>query len=61
MHAAAMSQGTVLYAFDAEGPGELSVDVGQAVVVQAEVDGWYQIYRPDDGQTGLVPCSYVQA
>lgn len=33
----------VLYAFDAEAEGELSVAEGDSLWVEAEVDGWYQV------------------
>jgi hypothetical protein len=49
----------VLYAFDAEAEGELSVAVGDSLWVEAEVDGWYQVVRDGDGSRGLVPTSYV--
>jgi hypothetical protein len=56
---AAEPNAAALYAFTAEGPGELSVSPGEALVVQAEVDGWLQVFRPSDGASGLVPSSYV--
>jgi hypothetical protein len=49
----------VLYAFDAEAEGELSVAAGDSLWVEAEVDGWYQVVRDGDGSRGLVPTSYV--
>eukprot|EP00882_Tetradesmus_deserticola_P017950 GHRQ01019261.1.p1 GENE.GHRQ01019261.1~~GHRQ01019261.1.p1 ORF type:complete len:246 (+),score=99.71 GHRQ01019261.1:1218-1955(+) len=49
----------VLFAFDAEAEGELSVAVGDSLWVEAEVDGWYQAVRDGDGARGLVPTSYV--
>jgi hypothetical protein len=53
-------QANVLFAFDAEAEGELSVAVGEEVWVEAEVDGWYSVYREGDGLRGLVPASYVE-
>lgn len=49
----------VLYAFDAEAEGELSVAVGDSLWVESEVDGWYAVARDGDGARGLVPSSYV--
>ncbi|KAF8062701.1 SPAC3H8.02 [Scenedesmus sp. PABB004] len=51
----------VLYAFDAEAEGELSVAVGDGLWVEAEVDGWYTVVRDGDGARGLVPATYVDA
>jgi hypothetical protein len=48
-------------AFVAEADDELSVAPGDSVVVQAEIDGWYQVTRVSDGKRGLVPASYVTA
>lgn len=49
----------VLYAFDAEAEGELTVAVGDSLWVETEVDGWYQVVRDGDGARGLVPTTYV--
>jgi hypothetical protein len=49
----------VLYAFDAEAEGELTVAVGDSLWVETEVDGWYQVVRDPDGARGLVPTTYV--
>lgn len=49
----------MLYAFDAEAEGELTVAVGDSLWVETEVDGWYQVVRDADGARGLVPTSYV--
>ena len=45
-------------AFEAENDEEISVDAQQEVMVEAEVDGWYQVVR--GSERGLVPASYVQ-
>ena len=45
--------------FVAETDDELTVTPGDAVVVQAEVDGWYQVTRVSDGRRGLIPASYA--
>jgi len=45
----------------AEADDELSVAAGDGVVIQAEIDGWYQVTRVSDGRRGLVPASYVTA
>lgn len=47
--------------FVAETEDELSVAPGDSIVIQAEVDGWYQVLRPSDGQRGLIPASYAAA
>jgi len=54
------SKANVLFAFDAEAEGELSVAVGEEVWVESEIDGWYGVYREGDGARGLVPASYVE-
>lgn len=46
--------------FEAETEDELSVDPGDEVTVQVEVEGWVQITRERDGKKGLVPASYLQ-
>ena len=45
----------------AEADDELTVTAGDGVVIQAEIDGWYQVTRTSDGRRGLVPASYVNA
>lgn len=45
--------------FVAETDDELSVVPGDAIVIQAEVDGWYQVTRVSDGRRGLIPASYA--
>lgn len=49
----------VLYAFEGEAEGELTVAVGDSLWVETEVDGWYQVVRDGDGARGLVPTTYV--
>ncbi|GAX84107.1 hypothetical protein CEUSTIGMA_g11530.t1 [Chlamydomonas eustigma] len=50
----------VMFDFTAEQENELTVKVGDDVVVGAEIDGWYQTTRLRDGVSGLIPASYVQ-
>ena len=59
--AGAVAQRTtdVLYDFVAETDVELSVRAGEQVVIKGESDGWFQVSRVSDGQTGLIPASYV--
>ncbi len=38
-----MQQGRVVYGFAAEAEGELSVSPGEYIVIEAEIDGWYQV------------------
>lgn len=46
-------------AFVAETDDELSVAPGDFIVIQAEIDGWYQVTRLSDGARGLIPASYA--
>lgn len=55
-----LQQVRVAYGFQAEAEGELTVTEGDVVLVEAEIDGWYQVYRPNDGARGLVPLSYME-
>ncbi|GBF93132.1 hypothetical protein Rsub_05861 [Raphidocelis subcapitata] len=54
------SRARVVYAFEAEAEGELTVGEGEAVWVEAETDGWFTVVREADGVRGLVPASYVE-
>lgn len=45
-------QAVAQYAFAAEAEGELSISPGDQLVVEAEVDGWYQVRL---GVAGLLP------
>lgn len=46
--------------FDAESEEEVTVSVGDEIIVHVEVEGWFQITRVADQTRGLVPASYVQ-
>lgn len=46
--------------FEAESEEEVSVSVGDEIIVHIEVEGWFQITRVADQTRGLVPASYVQ-
>jgi hypothetical protein len=54
------SPAQVMFEFVAEQDNELTVRVGDQVVVGAEVDGWYHTTRALDGASGIIPASYVQ-
>jgi len=51
---------TVQYDFMGEAEGELTVTVGQGLVVLSELDGWFEVRRQADGAAGLVPASFLQ-
>lgn len=59
-----MSQGIILYPFEAEYPGELSVSENQTVfIIQQHDDGWttVRLENEDDVESeGLVPTSYIK-
>ncbi|GLI65416.1 hypothetical protein VaNZ11_008982, partial [Volvox africanus] len=49
----------VLYSFQAESEGEVSVSVGDSVRVVHDLGEWFQVLT-SGGQQGLVPASYIQ-
>jgi hypothetical protein len=49
-----------VYEFVAEQENELTVRVGEQVIVGEEIDGWRQTWRVSDNVGGLVPAAYVQ-
>lgn len=56
------AQGKALYSFDASGPEELSIIDGQAlwlIVPDRDESGWVKVSN-DQGESGLVPSSYVE-
>ena len=54
-------RGIMLYAYTANGPGELSVDEGDTVILAEPSDGsgWLNV-RTTSSETGLVPTTYVE-
>ncbi|KAG0468106.1 hypothetical protein HPP92_017434 [Vanilla planifolia] len=57
--------GKALYDFSAGGDDELSLDSGEEVVIEYEVDGWYYVKKKRPGRdgkmAGLVPVLYVES
>ncbi|EFJ44601.1 hypothetical protein VOLCADRAFT_121307 [Volvox carteri f. nagariensis] len=51
--------GVVLYSFQAETEGEVSVTAGESVRVVHDLGEWYEVLTAG-GQQGVVPASYVQ-
>ena len=51
---------SVAAGFEAESEEEVTVSVGDEIIVHLEVEGWFQITRVADQTRGLVPVSYVQ-
>ncbi|KAI8925458.1 hypothetical protein BC831DRAFT_460948 [Entophlyctis helioformis] len=57
-----MKRVKVVFDFDAEGPGELTIRVGEIVIVKAEIDdGWWEGEIADgSGRTGMFPSNYCE-
>lgn len=57
--------GKALYDFTAGGDDELSLDAGEQVEIEDEVDGWYYVKKKRPGRdgkmAGLVPVLYVNS
>ncbi|KAM5356351.1 hypothetical protein ACJ41O_002997 [Fusarium nematophilum] len=55
-------QGQVLYDFMAQGDDEVTVAVGDEVIVldDTKSDEWWQVRRLKNGKEGVVPSSYVE-
>ncbi|KAF3287597.1 cytoskeletal protein binding protein [Orbilia oligospora] len=54
--------GIILYDFDAQGSDEVSVKVGDEVVIldDGQSDEWWNVRRIINGKEGVVPSSYVE-
>lgn len=59
-HALVRAHPFVFAGFEAESEEEVTVSVGDDIIVHLEVEGWFQITRVADQTRGLVPASYVQ-
>ncbi|KAJ5140552.1 hypothetical protein N7448_003960 [Penicillium atrosanguineum] len=55
-------KGTILYDFTAQGDDEVTVDVGDDVVVidDTKSEEWWMVRRMKNGKEGVVPSSYVE-
>lgn len=55
-------RGTVLYDFMAQGDDEVTVGVGDEVIVvdDTKSDEWWQVRRLKNGKEGVVPSSYIE-
>lgn len=53
--------GTILYDFQAKGDDEVSVIVGdEVVIIDATSDEWWLVERRVNGERGVVPASYIE-
>lgn len=54
--------GIVLYDFDTQADDEVSVSVGDEVVIldDTKSDEWWQVRRTSNGKEGVVPSSYIE-
>ncbi|KAJ3172356.1 hypothetical protein HK101_011148, partial [Irineochytrium annulatum] len=51
----------VLYDFDAEGPGELTIRKGDIINLTVEIDeGWWEGELADGSGSGMFPSNYVE-
>ncbi|KAI9886292.1 MAG: hypothetical protein M1823_001901 [Watsoniomyces obsoletus] len=57
-----VSKGQVLYDFVAQGDDEVTVGVGDQVVIldDSKSDEWWMVRRLKDGKEGVMPSSYVE-
>ncbi|TDZ19694.1 Actin cytoskeleton-regulatory complex protein sla1 [Colletotrichum orbiculare MAFF 240422] len=55
-------KGQVLYDFEAQGHDEVTVFVGDDVVIvdDSKSEEWWQVRRVKDGKEGVVPSSYIE-
>lgn len=58
----AQKKGNILYEFMAQGDDEVTVDVGDEVVIidDSKSDEWWMVRRIKNGKEGVVPSSYVE-
>ncbi|KAH8674707.1 hypothetical protein BGZ60DRAFT_448217 [Tricladium varicosporioides] len=58
----AQKKGQVLYDFGAQGDDEVSVSVGDEVIIidDTKSDEWWQVRRVRNGKEGVVPSSYIE-
>ncbi|EWC44908.1 hypothetical protein DRE_00967 [Drechslerella stenobrocha 248] len=54
--------GIVLYDFDAQGSDEVSVSIGDEVVIlnDTQSEEWWKVRRMKNGKEGVVPSSYIE-
>jgi len=50
---------TVTFNYDAKDHDELTLKVGDVIVIAEEIEGWYKGSN-DRGQSGMFPSTYVQ-
>ncbi|KAK5628180.1 hypothetical protein RRF57_003895 [Xylaria bambusicola] len=55
-------RGQMVYSFEAQGDDEVTVDVGDEVIIldDTKSDEWWQVRRLKNGKEGVVPSSYVE-
>ena len=60
--AGGLKKGVMLYEFMAQGEDEVTVAIGDEVIVMDDVksDEWWQVKRMKNGKEGVVPSSYVE-
>ncbi|PKY07011.1 hypothetical protein P168DRAFT_248080 [Aspergillus campestris IBT 28561] len=58
----AQKTGQILYEFMAQGDDEVTVDVGDEVIILDETksDEWWMVRRLKNGKEGVVPSSYIE-
>ncbi|CAM9016704.1 unnamed protein product [Wickerhamomyces anomalus] len=56
-----VSMAMALFPYQADGDDEISIDANeQLVVISPDDNGWTLVSRPNTGEQGLVPSSYIQ-
>ncbi|KAI1104139.1 hypothetical protein F4804DRAFT_307929 [Jackrogersella minutella] len=58
----AQKRGHILYDFMAQGEDEVTVDVGDEVIIidDSKSEEWWQVRRLKNGKEGVVPSSYIE-